>query len=230
MSRTVAIIPARGGSKGIPRKNIRIFCGKPLVAYSIIAGREARLVDEVYVSTDDREIADIARRFGAQIIERPSEFASDTASTFSVLRHASEVLDFPDIVVTLQPTSPLRTAKHIDEAISLLEDDVETVIAVCSMHRYYWYTKNGYGVPDFDARLRRQDMRERFVENGYIYVTRKSVLLRNDSRLGMGITSAGKVKLYKMKDFYSVELDSELDFIILEEAYKYREGGKGKNV
>ena len=230
MPRRVAIIPARGGSKGIPRKNIRTFCGKPLMAHSIIAGCEAHSIDEVYVSTDDAEIVDVAEIFGAKVINRPSKYASDTASTFSVLRHASEVLGFPDILVTLQPTSPMRTARHIDEAISLLDEDVETVVGVCPVHRYYWNLENGYGDPDFNARQRRQDMEERFVENGSIYVTRKSVFLRNDSRLGMGITSAGKVRLYKMDELHSIEIDSEFDFRMLEMIHELIAGKKKKNV
>ena len=220
MSRTVVIIPARGGSKGIRRKNIRLFCGKPLLQYSIEAACDAKLVHDVYVSTEDEEIAEIARNLGAKVINRPSELASDTASTFSVLHHAWEVIDFPDIIVTLQPTSPVRTGRQIDEAISYLDEDVESVVGVCATHHYHWSMEDGYGKPDFNARLPRQKMPKRYVENGSIYVTRKSVLMRNDAQLGMGISSVGKVRLYEMGDIFSIEIDSNLDFRLVESAYK----------
>ncbi|MGR3175987.1 MAG: acylneuraminate cytidylyltransferase family protein [Candidatus Scalindua sp.] len=220
MSKIVAIIPARGGSKGIPRKNIRLFCGKPLLQYSIEAARAARLVDEVYVSTEDKEIAEIARSLDAEIIDRPEELAGDNISTFAVLKHAAESIDFPDVLVTLQPTSPLRTARHIDEAISLLDDDVETVVGVCAAHYYCWRIEDGYGKPDFDTRLPRQKMPKQYIENGSVYVTRKSVIAHDDDKLGMGISSIGKVKLYEMEEIHFVDMDSLFDFKLLECIYK----------
>lgn len=219
MSRTVAIIPARGGSKGIPRKNIRLFCGRPLIAFSIEAALNARLVDEVYVSSEDDEILAIAGNFGAKTIRRPAEFATDAASTFSVLCHAAQVLNFPDVIVTLQPTSPLREAVHIDEAISQLDADTETVVSVCASHQYMWRVNNGLGEPLFETRQRRQDMEARFFENGSIYVSRKSVFEKNDSQRGMGISSDGRIRLYRMDDLYAVDMDTELDFRILEKVY-----------
>lgn len=190
MYRVVAIIPARGGSKGIPRKNIKPFCGKPLIVHSIEAGLNSQTIDEVYVSTEDIEIATVSVEAGAKIIDRPADFASDTASTFSVVRHAAQVLHFPDVMVTLQPTSPLRTATHIDEAVVLLQPSVDTVVGVCATHRYYWDIKNGYGVPNFQKRLPRQLMEANYFENGALYVTRKEVIEKNDNRLGMGISSS----------------------------------------
>ncbi len=220
MHKTVAIIPARGGSKGISRKNIRPFCGKPLLQYSVDAALHAKLIDKVYVSTEDKEIAEIARYSGAEIIDRPEELAGDNISTFAVLQHAAETLDFPDVLVTLQPTSPLRTAHHIDEAVLLLNDNVETVIGVCFTHHYKWQVEDGYGKPDFDKRLPRQKMPKQYIENGSIYVTRKSVIMRNDDKLGMGISSVGRVNLYEMDEIYSIDMDSVFDFKILECMHK----------
>ncbi len=220
MSKAVTIIPARGMSKGIPRKNLRPFHGKPLIQYSIDAARAAELVGDVFVSTEDKEIAGIARDLGAKIIDRPEELAGDDISTFSVIRHAAEVLNFPDVIVTLQPTSPLRTGRHIDEAVSLLDDDVETVVGVCAAHHYCWRIENGYGKPDFETRLPRQKMPKQYVENGSIYVTRKSVIMRNDDKLGMGISSIGKVKLYEMEEIHFVDMNSFFDFKLLECIYK----------
>lgn len=220
MSNVVAIIPARGGSKGIPRKNIRPFYGKPLLQYSVEAALNAKLIDKVYVSTEDKEIAEIARNSGAEIIDRPEDLAGDDISTFAVIQHAAEALNFPDVLVTLQPTSPLRTARHIDEAVSLLNDNIETVIGVCATHRYTWQIEDGYGKPNFDARLPRQKMPKQYIENGSIYVTRKPVIMRSDDKLGMGISSTGNVKLYEMEEIHSVEIDSIDDFYLLEYMYK----------
>ena len=223
MPRTVAIIPARGGSKGIPRKNLRPFCGRPLISYSIVEALKASMVDEVYVSTEDDEISSVAKDFGAKVIERPEEFATDTASTFSVLRHAAETLAFPEVIVTLQPTSPLRKSRHIDEAIALLAEGIETVISVCATHLYMWEYSKGLGEPLFESRRRRQDMEKQYFENGSIYVSCKDIFIRNDSRRGMGISSIGAVKLYEMDRIYAIDLDTELDFRILEELYKAKQ-------
>lgn len=220
MFKVVAIIPARGGSKGIHRKNLSLFCNKPLIQYSIEAALSATKIDDVYVSTEDTEIAAISKKLHAEIINRPKELAKDDTPTFPVLRHAAEVLNFPDVIVTLQPTSPLRTAKHIDEALSLLNDDIESVVGVSSVHRYFWSLENGFGKPNFYLRLPRQKMPKQYIENGSIYVTRKSVIMRNDYKLGMGISSKGKVKLYEMEDIHSIEIDTVFDLKLLEYVYK----------
>ena len=123
----VAIIPARGGSKGIPRKNIRDLCGKPLVAYSIEVALKAKKIDRVIVSTDDEEIAEISRSFGAEVpFLRPPELAVDSTTTIDVLVHLVETLKSLDNLkfthlTLLQPTSPLRNAKNIEHAIGFLE-------------------------------------------------------------------------------------------------------------
>ncbi len=125
--RLLAIIPARGGSKGIPRKNIRLLCGRPLIAYSISAAQEARSVERIIVSTDDEEIAEISQRLGAEVRLRPAELATDDAPTRPVLAHVVAELAkqsyVPDAVLTLQPTSPLRAARHIDDAAALFAAD-----------------------------------------------------------------------------------------------------------
>ena len=114
MMRTVAIIPARGGSKGIPRKNIIDFCGYPLVSWTIACARRCPRIDAVYVSTDDAEIAEVSRHYGAEIIERPANIAGDTSSSESAVIHACEVIRqknlLPDAVIMMQATSPLREA------------------------------------------------------------------------------------------------------------------------
>ena len=126
--RVLAVVPARGGSKGIPRKNLQLLGGKPLVTLAVETGRAARLVSRVLCSTDDPDIADAARAAGAEVpFLRPPELARDTAEDWPVFMHALDFLErednwLPDIVVNLRPTSPLRTPTHVDDAIRLLLD------------------------------------------------------------------------------------------------------------
>src|SRR3989344_6294036 len=108
---TIAVIPARGGSKGLPRKNIKKLLGKPLIAYTIEAAKKAKSLDRIFVSTEDKEIAKIAKKYGAEVIERPFELAADDAPTYRVLQHAINEIGNAEVVVTLQPTSPIRDAK-----------------------------------------------------------------------------------------------------------------------
>jgi len=135
-SNILGLIPARGGSKGVPRKNIRELAGIPLIAHSIQAARDATAIDSVVVSTDDEEIAEVADSHGARVpFMRPSELAMDKAPTAPVITHALETLhdagEEHDAFVLLQPTSPLRTVTHIDEAYSLYEEsDADPVISV----------------------------------------------------------------------------------------------------
>jgi len=123
----VAIIPARGGSKGIPGKNIKLLNGKPLIAYSIEAAKSASSISAVYVSTDSPEIASVARKYGALVIDRPKELATDTATSESVLLHFAEQVD-SDAIVFLQCTTPLTNSKDIDGAVKLLEKGYDSVL------------------------------------------------------------------------------------------------------
>lgn len=188
MGRTVAIVPARGGSKGILRKNLRDLAGKPLIAWTIAAALATRGVDRLVVSTDDAEIADVAKALGAEIVERPAELAQDDTPTLPVLRHALEALgEAPDAVLTLQPTSPLRTAAHIEAALAAFYADpradslVSTVEVPHVFHPRSVMKRNaeGYLAPYLDAAQpsRRQDKEPVFARNGAaIYVTRTARL------------------------------------------------------
>lgn len=214
--RVVAIIPARGGSKGIPRKNLLSLLGQPLLYYSVNAALKSKIIQECYVSTEDTEIAASARNCGSGVIERPNELADDFVSTFDVVKHAIEVLRFPDIIVILQPTSPLRTSNDIDKAFELFTNDVVSVIGVCEFHGYLWEEDENKTVPLFEKRIPRQKMKRLFVENGALYITRKEVFANKDSRLGMGIPSKGMVKLHIMEKKHGIEIDSKDDLIVLE--------------
>lgn len=215
---TIAIIPARGGSKGVPRKNIRLLAGTPLIAHSIEDAQQSSLVDQVYVSTDDPEIAAISAEYGAKIIHRPAELANDTASSESALIHALQALEDqninPELLVFLQCTSPIRTGAEIDQAIAKLKKhQADSLVSVSPSHRFLWEEVNGVAKAinyDYRHRPRRQDMNPQYVENGSIYVFKPWVLKETKNRLG------GKISLYVMSEMAAVEIDSEDDFQMIE--------------
>lgn len=217
--KVLAIIPARGGSKGIPRKNIKLLAGKPLIAYSIEAAQKASGLDRVVVSTDDEEIAEVSRRFGAEVIMRPAYLAEDKTPTLPVLQHVVETLaadDYvPDAVMTLQPTSPLRTPVHIDEAIALFKEDdkADSLVSFVEVPHIFHprsvmkLNEEGYMVPFLDEPqpLRRQDKEAVFARNGAaIYITRTERL--SDYIFG------GNLLAYMMDEASSVDVDTMADF------------------
>lgn len=188
----IAVIPARGGSKGLPGKNIADLCGKPLIAYTIEAALKSRYIDRVIVSTDSRKIAKISEAFGAEApFLRPAYLAEDTTHTPPVIEHAVRFIekqDFrADLVVTLQPTSPLRNFEQIDEAVELMyRSHSDSVISVKpSDYPPYWIVKIkrnkvipfvNDGIDYF--RKERQQLPKTYQINGAIYVTRRDVLLK----------------------------------------------------
>lgn len=222
--RVLAIIPARGGSKGVPGKNLRAIAGKPLIGWSIEQARQAALVTDVVVSTDDPAIAEAARQLGAQVPGlRPAALATDQAPTEPAMLHALEAMerhaDPYDAVVLLQPTSPLRLTGTVDRAITqLLEESLDSLLGVVESHAFYWRA----GPPvtaayDYTRRPRRQDIaREHraFRETGSIYVTRRQTLVEAQNRLG------GRIGLFHMAQEEGLELDSLLDFTIVETMMK----------
>ncbi|MDJ0662622.1 MAG: acylneuraminate cytidylyltransferase family protein [Crocosphaera sp.] len=214
----IAIIPARGGSKGVPRKNVLPLAGKPLIAHSIQDAQESTLIDAVYVSTDDQEIATISRQYGAKIIHRPAELANDTASSESALIHGLEQLEQekinPDLLVFLQCTSPIRTGRDINQAIAKLNaQQADSLVSVSPSHRFLWEEVDGVAKAinyDYRHRPRRQDMNPQYVENGSIYVFKPWVLKEHNNRLG------GKIALYVMSEMAALEIDSVNDFQMIE--------------
>jgi len=215
---TVAIIPARGGSKGVPRKNIRPLAGQPLIAHSIQDALEAKDVDQVYVSTDDREIADISENYGAEVIHRPAELANDTASSEAALIHAVSEIEKLDIlldnIVFLQCTSPIRTGQDIDQALEKLQaKQADSLLSVSPNHRFLWEEQEGVAHPinyDYRQRPRRQDMSPQYVENGSIYIFKPWVLKEQNNRLG------GQIALYVMSEESALEIDSTTDLKVIE--------------
>ncbi len=211
-SATVAIILARGGSKGIPHKNLIDFAGKPLLAWSILQARAAEAVDAVYVSSDSATILDVAAKYGARPIQRPDEFATDTATSESALLHALDVVAGergrePECVVFLQATSPLREPSDIDGAIDEFRaQGADSLFSDAVLDDFCAWEEEG-GVlrgKTFDPfnRGRRQDRKPLYLENGSIYVFKPSLLREKGNRLG------GKIARYSMPYWKSYEIDS----------------------
>jgi len=228
----LAIIPARGGSKGIPRKNVCLLAGRPLIAYAIEAALAAESLDRVIVSTEDDEIAATATDLGAEVRMRPEILARDDTPTLTVLQHHIAQLaaeDYrPDAVMTLQPTSPLRAASHIDSAAELFASDsaadslvscveVPHIFHPCSvMHK----DDGGYLRPFMDSKsspTRRQDKGRVFARNGAaIYITRAQRL----SKYIFG----GRLLAFPMAADESVDIDSEVDLVEAERLLAIRRG------
>lgn len=189
----IAIIPARGGSKGLPGKNVKLLQGKPLIAYTIEAALQSKEVDRVIISTDDIKIAEIAKSYGAEVpFMRPDELAGDDAKSIDVYNYTIARLEKEEgisigAVIILQPTSPLRTAKHIDEAIqSFIVRKADSVISYCQEdHPVFWHkfiTEEGKFEDVFSGNYQknRQDIRPTFYPNGSIYIFKKEVLSKGD--------------------------------------------------
>jgi N-acylneuraminate cytidylyltransferase len=211
VAETIAIIPARGGSKRVPRKNLYILEGRPLVVHSIEHALAAEEVDTVYVSTEDPEIAEIAEAAGATVIRRPHDLADDAASSESALLHAldSRGGDDPELVVFLQATSPVRTGADIDAAVRRLRDTgADSLFSACRDHGLMWLdTADGPKPQNYTptTRRREQEMDPQFRENGSIYVFRPGVLRETGARLG------GRIALYEMGQWESLQIDTHED-------------------
>lgn len=223
----VGIIPARGGSKGIPRKNIRMLAGKPLVAHTIEAGLTSKYINKVIVSTEDKEIAEVSEKFGAEIIIRPDELAQDETKTAPVLTHVVQELEKnaykPDIIVLLQPTCPLRTGKETDEAIEkLINSTNDSVFAGfwVSQTMPLWKKHHDDKVTslyDYHLRPRRQDKHlneQLFCENGAIYAIKYDAFIAIKDFIG------NNPDIYVMSP--QVDIDTPEDFKKVEEILMQR--------
>lgn len=220
---TLAIIPARGGSKGIPRKNIREVLGKPLISHTIEAALDCQRINGVIVSTDDETIADTARAAGAELpFIRPAELAEDDTPTEPVITHALQSLEEEyEQFILLQPTSPLRDSGHIREALARFEKfGLTSLVSVYPDHSYRWSTMDEGAVQvNFGGdRKRRQEKDEEFVENGAIYVAKVEQFLESEC-LFMGRTG-----LYEMRWRDSIDIDTPFDMWLAEEIMRYKQG------
>lgn len=222
----LAIIPARGGSKGIPHKNIRLIAGKPLLAHTVEDARQTLAITRLIVSTDDSEIAAVARQYGAEVVWRPEEISGDTATSESALLHTLDHLRNsesyePDLVVFLQATSPLRQPDDIQNAIETLHSEqADSLFSACPLHGFVW-RKEGSQLSsltyDYRNRQRRQDAPEDLVENGSIYVFKPWVLRQFGNRLG------GKIAVYRMRVLDSFQVDEPADLELIEQLITLRQ-------
>ena len=212
----LAIIPARGGSKRLPRKNILDLNGKPLIAYSIEASQKSKYITKTIVTSDDDEILNVASKYGCDTIKRPSELSSDTSTSFDAIEHTIiNQKESYDYIVLLQPTSPLRTSKHVDEAIELLfEKKGNAVISICEVeHPVQWNMKlgNDLDMSNFVKKInisRSQDQDKHYRLNGAIYISNSNMLLNEKTFfLEKNIFSF----IMDRKD--SIDIDEKLDFI-----------------
>mgnify|MGYP001574882202 CR=1 FL=1 len=199
----LGITPARGGSKGIPQKNIKMIAGKPLIAWTIEAAKKSKLIDRYVVSTEDGKIAKVAKEYGAEVIKRPLELATDEATTLAVLQHAIKLIPC-DIVVLLQATSPIRKPGLVDECIGEFIDNGYDSLATGSICKYIEYGKND---------LKRQDIKGFFYDDGNVYVIRAD-LIRQGDRYGK---KRGRKIISRWEN---VEIDDEFDFWIVEKILK----------
>ncbi len=218
-ARCCAIIPARGGSKGIVGKNVRVLGGRPLIAHTLLAARAAERVDKVVVSTDDALIADVSRACGAEVVWRPAELASDTASSESALLHALATLQReqgyePELVAFLQCTSPLTTAEDIDGTIAaLLDARADSALSVTRFHYFVWKAagREALGVNhDKRVRLRRQDREPEFLETGAVYAMRTAGFLQAKHRF------FGTTVFHEMPAERVCEIDELVDLEVAE--------------
>lgn len=222
--RVLAIIPARGGSKGVPRKNIRPLSGKPLIAYTIEAAAGAQLLDRTVLSTEDTKIAAIAKKHGAEVpFMRPPELAKDESFAEPVMEHALGWLEehegyVPDYLLLLQPTSPLRTSQDIDNCINLaLEKDAVGVVSICPVkhHPYLIKRLDEEGHIESFSPLdqmwrRRQDFPPAYGLTGAIYLVRREILLEQHALFHE------RTYAYIMPPERSLDIDTLWDFTLAE--------------
>ncbi|HWR01407.1 MAG TPA: acylneuraminate cytidylyltransferase family protein [Chlorobaculum sp.] len=224
---TVAIIPARGGSKGLKNKNIYPLAGLPLLAWTVKQALDAVHVSRVFVTTDDPDIAVVARTYGAEVIDRPQEISGDKATSESAILHALEVISRtcdlePETVVFLQATSPLRKPGDIDSAIELFRSEgADSLISVTRADDLtIWEQRDGaWASVNFDYRNRgmRQDRPSQFIENGSIYMFTPGVLRKFNNRIGENLS------VYPMEFWQTWEIDT-VEEIDLVEFYMKRKG------
>lgn len=228
----LAIIPARGGSKGLPRKNIKLLCGKPLIAWSIEAGNASSYIDEVMVTTDSQEIAAVANEYGANVpFLRPPELSTDTATTYDAVKHC---IDFYkenkrkeyDYIILLEPTSPLREPNDIDEMIEKLmsKDDFDGIVSVGEVHEHPSIMKKIVAsriVPyceELVMALRRQDNEPAYFPYGVAYIVKTSKFLEEKTFY------LKQTAFHLIKRYQCYEIDDMYDFLAIENIMKYERG------
>lgn len=215
----LAVIPARGGSKGIPRKNVRLMNGKPLIYYAIHNAKNCPSIDDVVVSSDDEEILKIASSYGVETMTRDSELAKDAVTLDPVIYDAVCTMEQKkgihyDVVITLQVTSPLLSSDTLDKALeSFLASSDDTYISVVNKPHLSWTKKDGCYVPNYEKRLNRQQLPPNYLETGAFLITRRGCMKEN-SRIGK------KVSVYEMPEREAVDIDAASDWVLCEHELK----------
>ena len=217
--KTLGVIPARGGSKGIPRKNIKLMNGKPMIQYTIEAAQNSKL-DRFVVSTEDAEIKEISESLGAEVIDRPPELAGDVIHVAHAVVDVLHKIEGYDTVVLLQPTSPLRNEVFINEALDMFENGkYESLISASIFRHFLWVLGLQCAYPlnydPFGRRPRRQDKLTDFAENGAIYI------FKTNHFLDKKCVIYGRMGIYVMPDEACVEVDTPFDFWLAEQILKH---------
>jgi len=224
----LAFIPARGGSKSIPLKNIKMFCGKPLIYWNLLSLQNSS-VDKIIVATDSNQIKNIVLSFNfskVEVYNRNYENATEEASSESVMLEYIESINMqdPDTFMLVQATSPFTQTNHFDEALELFKS-FDSVVS-CSITKRFFWNENGVALNyDINKRKRRQDFKGTLIENGAFYINSVKNIKENKNRI------TGKIGIYRMPEHTSVELDEELDWLIAEKImYKYIIKNKKSNI
>jgi len=223
MMKIISIIPARGGSTEIPLKNLIKLNKKPLLEYTVNASLNSSMINRTIVSTDHSKIQQMATELGAEIIKRPKRLSGNKIGIEPSISHVLDTLEknedyIPDLVLLLQNTSPLRNSKHIDRAIKfLIKNKYDSVFSAYLSHYLFWEKINKKYVPmNYDPlkRPNRQQMKNQFIENGAIFVTKNSSFKKTKCRI------SGKIGIYEMPEKLSYQIDSYDDIFIIERLLK----------
>ena len=217
----IAIIPARGGSKGIPMKNLIMLNHKPLLNYTITASLHSK-INRTIVSTENEEISKTAKQLGAEVVTRPPILATDESQIEPVIEHVLEQLKqenyVPDIILLLQNTSPFRSSEHIDSALNFfMSNDYDSVFSGFTSHNMLWEVNDTCVKPlnyNPSKRQNRQDMHNQFIENGAIYITKNNQFKTSNCRI------SGKIGMYEMPEIFSMDIDTEQDLKKIHNLFK----------
>ncbi len=214
--KSIAIIPARGGSKRLPGKNILPLGDIPLLAHSILEAQRHEFIDAVYVSTDDRQIKEVALRYGAQVIDRPAAISGDTEPTVTALKHVVEILGFEGTVFLLQPTNPLRPANLLQEAFLIFQQtQSDSLMTVSRNHHKLGKIIDDNFVPfNYQIGQRSQDLEPLYYENGLLYLMKSDLLLQEK------IMGNRAFPFIVDHPFASVDIDTQSDFDLATCLYK----------
>ena len=223
--RFLIVVPARGGSKGVPRKNLRTVCGHPLIEWSIRSGQESSHSKTVVVSTDDDEIAQIATSSGALVVLRPAHLATDTSQTELTMAHALAVIAYADSyshIVLLQPTAPIRRVGLVDQAIEkMTHDGSDSLVGVVESSPFIWKGSTGNASPEYDVTQR--PMRQSFAasdlsyrETGNIYITTVDAFRNSGCRV------SSKTSLFVLNTAEGLDIDTEFDIELADTLLRIR--------